>query len=86
MATISELNYMLNRQDRRRRELEATEKADARAGISLFTTIASKKIATADEIVGLASGESNLETLDSLETDLERTKTGVDAWEETIGL
>lgn len=84
MATISELNYMLNRQDRRRRELEATEKADARAGISLFTTIASKKIATADEIVGLASGESNLETLDSLETDLEGTKTGVDAWDSLI--
>ena len=84
MATISELNYMLNRQDRRRRELEATEKADARAGISLFTTIATKKIATADEIVGLASGESNLETLDSLETDLEGTKTGVDVWDSLI--
>ena len=77
MATISELQMLMNYDETQRRRLETQERQAARDSFSMFTGVAGKKISTADEIVSQAEGESNEDALDKLSEQLESTKTGV---------
>tara|TARA_R110000751_G_scaffold159614_3_gene265335 strand:+ start:189 stop:1553 length:1365 start_codon:yes stop_codon:yes gene_type:complete len=78
MSTIAEIQMMINYQDRQRSRRETQERQSARDNFNMFTRIASQKINTADDIVTQSKGESDLEALNSLQEQLQGTKTGVD--------
>jgi hypothetical protein len=78
MSTIAELNMLMNYENRQRQRRETQERQATRDNFNMFSRVAQNKVSTANELVSLSEDESNLDTLDSLVTQIEGTKTGVD--------